>query len=218
MTVTSHRLRHLHRSHRLQRSHRAHVALQRRVGASAGLGAIALIALSACSPLPAGEVPIEASEPWVCPGVSRTSVDLMIGEGYTVLELGAWTDLEDDPFTCEVNGVHGNVIVDVTQQPRDEAQGAGAQQLADWRAAGAEQLDNPHGVPGAGYRSGTPGDVVTAGWVCGVRTAEVRVEWVWVDDTRDQLADAANLLQQVLPFVCANEVVPGVDYSPESGD
>lgn len=185
------------------------------VRVAAGAAGVAAL-LTACSPLPAGDVPIEASEPWVCPGVSRSSIELILGEGYTILELGDWADLDDDPFSCEINGIHGNVIVDVRGLPRDEAQAAGADQLARWSAsAGAEQISNPHGVPGAGYRSGTPGDVVTAGWVCGVRTAEVRLEWVWVDDTRNQLADAANLLQQVLPYACANEMVPGVDYAPE---
>lgn len=187
----------------------------RRLAARAvALGAVALAGLTACSPLTPGDIPLEPSAPWACDGVARDSIDKIIGEGYTIVQLGEWTDLEEDPFTCEVNGIHGHVIVDVTERSDDGASEAGAEQLSEWYDAGGEQISNPQGVPGEGYRTGTPGETITAGWVCGVRTAQVTLESVWLDGTRNQLADAANLLQQVLPYACGNEMVPGVDYSP----
>ncbi|GGA56505.1 hypothetical protein GCM10011490_02930 [Pseudoclavibacter endophyticus] len=170
--------------------------------------------LAACSPLSSEEIPAEPTEPWVCDGVSRQTIDLILGEGYTVTQLGEWTDLEADPFTCEVNGIHGHVVVDVTQRPHATAADEGAQRLEAWRGDGGVQLENPLGVTGEGYLIGSPGDLVTAGWVCARRTVEVRLDTVWLDGTRDQQADASALLLQLLPYVCGNEIVPGVDYAP----
>lgn len=180
--------------------------------------AASTLALSSCSPLTPGDLPLDGSAPWACDGVARGSIDLILGEGYTIWQTGDWRHLERESFLCQVDGVHGHVQVEVWHLGEGEAAETEASaRLQAMRDAGGEAIDNPHGVPGSGYRTGSPDDLaetVTAGWVCSPRAVEVRLESVWQDGTRDSRADAANLLQQVLPYACGGEAVPGVDYSP----
>ncbi|MGO2112852.1 MAG: hypothetical protein ACTH31_14705 [Pseudoclavibacter sp.] len=185
-----------------------------RLAAAVAVGAAA-VTLAACSPLSAGEIAAEPTEPWACDGVSRGTIDLIIGEGYTVTQLGEWTDLENDPFTCEVNGISGHVVVRIEQQPAGDDGTAGADQLSSWFNSGGQPIENTVGATGEGYVLGTPGDLVIAGWVCERRTVEVELDTVWLDGTRDQIDDATRLMQQLLPYACNNVVVPGVDYSPD---
>lgn len=179
----------------------------------------ASLALAACSPLSPGDLPLDGTEPWVCDGVSRGSMDLILGEGYTAWQWGDWRDLDRESFLCQVDGIHGSVEVEVWDLGEGEAADrAAAERLQALRDAGGEAIDNPQGVPGSGYRTGSPDDLastVTAAWVCSPRALEVRLVGTWQDGTRDARADAANLAQQVLPFACGGEAVPGVDYSPQ---
>ena len=182
--------------------------------AALAVAGVAVLALAACSPLRTDELPPTADAPWICPGVSRDSVALVTGEGYLVTQLGDWRHLEREPFRCEVNASSGNVIIQVERLGEGtEAQQRAGETVDGW--TGGDALPNTLGVPGSGYRWGEPGDLVTAQWVCGERRATVELDTVWLDGTRDQRADAATLLYQLLPFACGNAAVPDVDYSPE---
>lgn len=189
-----------------------------RRAAATALAACSALALAGCSPLDGEPVPAEQTAgPWMCDGVSRVSVERIVGNPSVPMQSGDWRTLKDTGFECRVDSPHGAVDIIVTPFSEEEAGAASAEAVAQWQAADGEPIVDESGSPGQGYLTGEPGQVVTAGWVCTTRKLEVVLSDVWLDDRRDQRADARNLLVSVLPFACAMRQVPDVDYTDVPG-
>lgn len=186
----------------------------RRRAAAAALAAALALGLAGCSPLDAEPVPTaQTGGPWMCDGVSRWSVERIVGNPSVPSQAGDWRTLRETGFSCLVDSPHGTVDIIITPFAEEEAAAKAADAVARWQAADGERIVDPEGSPGQGYLMGEPGQVVTAAWACTDRTLEVILSDVWLDDARDQRADARNLLVSIVPYACAMRQVPDVDYT-----
>lgn len=179
-------------------------ALVRVVGA-VGVGTLLL---AACTGPSTDPVPTTADGPWVCDGVPRAGVELLLGgDGEVTSTGGEWGD-DVDGFSCIVEHPGGGSVI-VSEEP------------TAWERFNASEDENVLGVlseqggaepieadaPGAGYVYDRPG----AAWVCDGRLLFVS-EGQDIDvDGRDVRDDLSNLLVSMLPWACDGASVPAAE-------
>jgi len=177
------------------------------------VGMSVALLLQGCSPLDETPVPDAQPEgPTACDGVARQSVEAIVGRPAKSYQFGDWRTIRETGFSCEVDSPHGAIDIRVTPLSREDKGAEAAERVTEWRDAGGDPIETDL-APGEGYLFGEPGQVITAAWVCTDRSLEVVLQDVWIDDRRDQRQDAQNLLFSLLPYTCAQQQVPGVDYT-----
>lgn len=176
-------------------------------GVVRGAGAVGVVALllAACTGPSTDAVPTTAEGPWICDGVPRTGVELLLGGDAEVTSTGGeWGD-DTEGFSCIVEHPGGGSVI-VSEEPT-AFETFNASQDADVlgvlsEQAGATAIDAD--APGAGYAYDYP----AAAWVCDGRLLLVTEGQDFDVDGRDVRDDLANLVVSMLPWACDGASVP----------
>lgn len=181
--------------------------------ATASAGALTLLLLlTGCSPLDGEPVPTEQTAgPWACDGVSRVSIERIVGNPSVPYQSGDWRTLSKTGFTCKVDSPNGTIDIVITPYTDGDRGAKAAERMNAWQQENGHRIEGVS-APGEGYVGGEPGERIVAGWSCTDRSVEVTLDSVYMDDRRDQLVDSEHLLVSLLPFACQQREVPDVDY------
>lgn len=166
------------------------------------LGVLAGAGLAAgCAGQSLDPVPIVAAGDFVCDGVPREGVELILGGPVTKIERrNRW---DDESFLCFVGGAGAHVSIS-----------ASPTMFATWGGGTdegvlAEVNESEDAVPFDVESAGGSGMRLPTGalWVCDGRLVRVDLTGDLVGE-RDWSIDAANLLTSMLPWACNGEDAP----------
>lgn len=152
-------------------------------------------------------VPTVASGEFVCDGVPREGVELILGGAVSTIEpTNRW---EDESFFCWVGGAGARVSIRM-RPTKYMSWGGGTDEgvlarASEWRGAVPVDVDSADGA-GTRYTDG-------ALWVCDGRLVRVDLTGALVAE-RDSSVDAANLLISMLPWACDGEAPPPATVEP----
>lgn len=165
------------------------------------IGLLCVGGITGCSGASLEPVPTTATGDFVCDGVAREGVELILGGRVASVEpSNTW---DDESFLCFVGGEKARVSVSAT--PTMFATWGGGtdegvlERASEWMGAVPFEAE---GAVGAGSR-----DPDGALWVCGGRLLRVDLSGRLVEG-RDASLDAANLLVSMLPWACGDEEPP----------
>jgi len=169
---------------------------------------VCLGVIAGCASPSLDPVPTVAGGDFLCDGVPREGVELILsGHAESAEPTGTW---EGETFFCWIDGKE--VGVDVRARPTIFATWGGGtdagvlERAGEWM--GATPLD-AEDVAGAGYRHPD-----AALWVCNGRLVRVDLSGRLVEG-RDASMDAANLLVSMLPWACGDEEAPPATVEDE---